>query len=228
MSKKNKKDEVELTSSEKMEGKLNSFLSRNRMLLIIICAVIVAALIVFIIVDNVSASNTEKQFDKIDQLETTYSELNAADATSEGYQAKVDDLKAQLQDFAKGKKYPSLKAQYLLATMAFNEKDYQTALDGYDAVYQNAKGSYLGSLALTNAAVAAEEKGDDAKALEYYTKVWDEFGVSAAEAPKALFNQARLQQKSDATLAKATYQQLIDQFPQSEYAKLAKSVIISL
>jgi len=229
MSEKKKQNELNLTATEKMEGKLNSFLGRNRIVLIIISCVVVVAIAVLCIVSSVTTKSLENSFDKIDQLETTYSEVLAMDKKATDYQTKYDEMMSQLTTMSKGTKYPALKAQYLLASMSYEDKDYQAAIDGFFAVYQKAKGSYLGSLCLTNAAVAAEDKGDDALALEYYTKVWDEFGTKAAESPKALFNQARLQQKGgDTTLAKATFQQLIDQFPNSEFAKLAKSVVVTL
>lgn len=229
MSDKKKKDEVTLTGAEKVEGKLNNVLADNRKIFIILGCVIVLVVVLLVILNSVNAKNLENQFDQIDQLQTKYTEVIAMDTTSEEYKTSLQELKDNLTGMSKGKKYPALKAQYLLASIAFEEKDYQVALDGFYGVYQKANGSYLGSLSLLNAAVCAEEKGDDSLALEYYSKVWDEFGAEAAESPKALFNQARLVQKGgDNTLAKATYQQLIDQFPQSEYAKLAKTVIVSL
>ena len=57
----------------------------------------------------------------------------------------------------------------------------------------------------------------------------DEYGNNAAESPKALFGQARLQEKAgNIDLAKATFQQLADQFPSSEFAKLAKNKLVIL
>ena len=59
-------------------------------------------------------------------------------------------------------------------------------------------------------------------ALEYYTRIIDEFGFEVPEAPKALFAQARLEEgRGNIELAKATFQQLADQFPYTEYGKLA-------
>lgn len=220
---KNKKDSAELTLTERIEGSLNSFLARNKKVAIIVLAVVVIGLITLGIVTSVNKKNLQAQFNTIDLLETAYSDLQVMGSEDEGYQAKYDELVAGLNDLsAKGKKYPSLKAQYLLGMVAFEKEEYQKALDSFVLTYSNAGKNYLASLALTNAAVSAEELGNDSLALEYYTKVIDEFGLSAAEAPKALFGQARLQEKSGNTeLAKATLQQLADQFPTSEFAKIA-------
>jgi TolA-binding protein len=172
---------------------------------------------------SVSQNNLQEQFNEIDQLEASYVELQAMGSDNEAYQETYDELVASLTDLAgKGSKYPSQKAEYLLGMIAFQDEAYQKAIDSFLSVYSNADGSYLGSLALANAAAAAEELGNDSLALEYYTKIIDEFGFTAAESPKALFGQARLQEKSGNTeLAKATFQQLADQFPTSEFAKLA-------
>ncbi|MDD3058814.1 MAG: tetratricopeptide repeat protein [Sphaerochaeta sp.] len=220
---KNNKDSAEITLTERIEGSLNNFLAKNKMIVIIIAAVIIVALITLGIVSSVNQKNLQAQFDQVDQLEKSYAELQAMGSDDAAYQAKYDELLAGLQDLSgKGKKYPSLKAEYLLGMVAFEKEEYQKALDSFVSVYSKATDNYLGSLSLTNAAVSAEELENDTLALEYYTKVIDEFGMTAAEAPKALFAQARLQEKSgNMELAKATFQQLADAFPTSEFAKLA-------
>ena len=220
---KNNKESAELTLAERIEGSLNNFLAKNKMILIIIAAVIIIALITLGIVSSVNEKNLQAQFDQVDQLEKSYADLQVMDSEDAAYQAKYDELLAGLQDLAgKGDKYPALKAEYLLGMVAFEKKEYQKAMDSFIAVYNKSSDLYIGSLSLTNAAVSAEELGNESLALEYYTKVIDEFGMTAAEAPKALFAQARLQEKSgNAELAKATFQQLADAFPTSEFAKLA-------
>ncbi|MGE4453208.1 MAG: tol-pal system YbgF family protein [Sphaerochaeta sp.] len=220
---KNMKDSADLTLAERIEGSLNGFLGKNKKLLIIITVVVVVGLATLGIVLSVSQKNLQEQFNQIDQLEASYAEFQAMGTDDEAYQETYDELVAGLQELAdKGTKYPSLKAEYLLGMVAFQDEEFQTAVDRFIAVYSESDGNYLGSLALANAASSAEELGNDSLALEYYTKILDEFGFDAAESPKALFGQARLQEKSGNTeLAKATFQQLADQFPTSEYAKLA-------
>lgn len=216
-------DTADLSLAERMEKALNGFLARYKKILIIVLAVIVIALIAVGIVTSVNNKSLQNQFNLIGKLETSYSELQALSSDDATYQSKHDDLVGQLKTLAaEGKKYPNLKAQYLMGMVSYDAKNYQEAIDAFVAVYSKANGSYLGSLSLTNAAVSAEELGNDSLALEYYTKVIDEFGLSSAEAPKALFGQGRLQEKAgDNTLAKAVLQQLADQFPTSEFAKLA-------
>lgn len=226
-----KKNETELrgvTVTEQIEFKTTSFLERNKGVLIIGLAVVVVALIVLLVVHSVRGKQLSKAFDELDKAESRYTELVAMDNSSDEYKTGIASLKSTLQGFGTGKSYPALKAQYLLATIAYEEKDYSTAQTGFTDVYGKSKDTYLGALSLLNAAVAAEEGGDEASALANYTKVWDEYGVDCPLSPKALFNQARLQGKQgEGDLAKATYQQLIDQYPSSEYAKLAQTAILA-
>lgn len=225
-----KKDKAELTRTQQVEGKLNAFLGNNRKIVLAFCIVVILVIAIVAIASSVNNSVLNKQFDQIDQLSTTYSEIQAADKDAADYQQKVDDLVAQLTELAsKNKKYPALKAQYLLGMQSFDEKDYQKAMDSFLSVYNNASDSYLGSLSLSNAATCAENMNNDALALEYYTKLIDQYGNDVAESPKALFGQARLQEKSgNIELAKATFQQLADQFPSSEFAKLARNKLVLL
>ncbi len=220
-----KKIKPELSIAERLEATLNSMLGKNKKVLLIVLLVIVVALIGLGIGTNVSKSNLNKQFNLIDELEATYAEIQAMDSEAADYQTKYDEFLAELQDLSEKKaNYPALKAEYLLGMVAFEKEEYQKALDSFFSVYEKSKETYMGSLALSNAAAAAEELKNTALALEYYTKLIDEFGFSAAEAPKALFAQARLQEDGgNVELAKATFQQLADQFPSSEFGKLAQN-----
>ena len=220
---KNSNDTAGLTLAERIEGSLNGFFGRNKKTLIVVTLIVVVGLATLGIVLAVNQNNLQEQFNEIYQLEASYAELQAMGSDNEAYQETYDELVTRLTELAgKGSKYPNLKAEYLLGHIAFQDGAYQKAIDSFLSVYSNADGSYLGSLSLANAAAAAEELGNDSLALEYYTKIIDEFGFTAAESPKALFGQARLQEKfGDIELAKATFQQLADQFPTSEFAKLA-------
>ena len=220
---KNKKEAADLTLAERIEQSLNGFIGRYKKLLIIILAVVVIGLVALGIISSVNQKNLQEQFNTIDELQANYATLLMIDTEDASYQSTYDALVASLTELsAKGKKYPNLKAQYMLGMLSFEQGAYQDAMQAFLSVYSNAKGNYLGSLSLTNAAVAAEELKNTSLALEYYTKVIDEFGFSAAEAPKAMFAQALLKEQSGNTeLARATLRQLADQFPASEFAKLA-------
>jgi len=225
-----KKIEPKLSVAERLERSLNSMLGKNKKVLLIALIVIVVALVGLGIGTSVVKNNLNKQFNLIDELEDSYATLQGMDSEDALYQGKYGELLAQLKDLAsKGSKYPALKAEYVLGMIAFEKEEYQKALDSFYSVYGKSKETYMGSLSLSNAAAAAEELNNSALALEYYTKLIDEFGFSAAEAPKALFAQGRLQEKGgNVELAKATFQQLADQFPGSEFGKLAQNKLALL
>lgn len=228
----NKKDQKEVaTKSEKMQNSLSNFIIGNRKLLIILGGVVLAVLIALGVVLYVNDRNLEKRFSQIDSLQSTYTSLMAEDASGEGYQEKLDSLVADLKalSVSGGKKYPGARAEYMLGLVYWDLADYQQAMDAFLNAHSRMPSTYLGSLSLFNAGACAEELGDDVKAIEYYQRIWDDYGNQAAESPKALFGIARLNEKAGNTeLAQATFQQLADEFPSSEYAKLAQNRLLLL
>jgi len=226
----NKKDMDQLTGAQRIELALNRFLANHLKVAVIILVVIVIGLIGLGIGTSVSRKKTQAQFDQIDQLQQQYRELAYLDSEEDGYQAQYDSLIADLTVLAdKSKKYPGQKAIYLLGLAAYEHEEFQSALDYFIKSAEAGKQTYLGSLSLANAAASAENLGNDTLALEYWTRIIDEYGFGAAESPKALFGQARLQLKAGNTdLAKATLQQLADQFPTSEFSKLAANSLVTL
>jgi len=216
----------------KLVGTFSSFLGTNKKLLSIIGIILLLGLVGLWIGLSVADSNADKRQLLIDGLQENYSTWVAlADKTTAEAKASAETLVSGLQALASkgGSKYPELKAGYLLAMVNYTNGDYAKALEGFLQVATNGKDSYFGPLSLTNAAVASEQLGDRAKALEYYQRVYDTYGKDTSEAPKALFNVARLQEaNNNVALAKAVFQQLSDEFPNSEYAKLAKSRLVVL
>jgi len=223
---------MDTEKSGKLVVTFSSFLGTYKKLLTIIGIVVVLALVALWIGLGVANSNAEKKQLAIDGLQADYTAWTALeDKTTAEATAAAEKLVAGLQDLAskEGSKYPELKASYLLAMIDYTNEELSTALEGFLKVADNGKETYLGPLSLNNAAVVSEQLGDNAKALEYYQRVYDTYGKETAEAPKALFNVARLQEASNnVALAKAVLQQLADEFPSSEYAKLAQSRLVVL
>jgi len=218
-----RKSDVELTVAEKIEVKLGRFFSRWGVVMGYIAIVVFIAAIALVSIGVYESKKQNKQFNTVDLLQNDYFALLTLGQDDEAYAQNRSDLLDGLNAMAtKGKGYPAIKAKYLLGMMAFDEESYQEAIDTFNAVYQMGKGTYFPPLALANAAASAENMGNVQLALEYYTRIIDEFGFEAPEAPKALFAQARLEEgRGNIELAKATFQQLADQFPYTEYGKLA-------
>ncbi|NLZ76786.1 MAG: tetratricopeptide repeat protein [Spirochaetales bacterium] len=225
-----RKSDIELTVAQRIEGSLSRFFLKWGVVIAYISVVVLIAAIALVSIGIYESRKLDRLFNELDLLEHEYQTFQSLGEDDESYAEKREDLLSGLDALASdGKGYPALKARYLLGTFAFGEGSYQDAIDHFGDVYRMGKGTYFQSLALANAAASAENMGDVQRALEYYTRIIDEFGFEAAEAPKALFAQGRLEEgRGNTDLAKATFQQLADQFPNSEYAKLALNRIAFL
>lgn len=228
--KKVKNTEDQLTSSERIAMKTEGFFAKHAKLLaitgIVVILIVVIALVATMIVNN----NAEKDFTAVAQLEEAYNNLLVLDSASDEYKSASEAFLADADALIskKGNSYPVLKANYLKGLYYVELENWADAQSAFEAVATEAGTTYLASLSYMNAAACAENNGDQSKALEYYNRVGD-FGVDVPEAPKALFNVARIyEEQGDTELAKATFQQLIDQFAVSEYAKMASARIVTL
>ena len=203
-----------------------NFLAKNFKTIIIVGIVIIVALVGIVTVSVINSNKAEKDFAALSALEVLYKETLVETEKADEFLASADSLIASAKET-----YPGYKAMYLKALYAFENKEYTDALDLFYAVYELSSDNFLGSVALVNAAAAAENAGDLDKALEYNKKVWDDYSTTSPVSAKALFNTARLYEAKDMELAKGTYQQLADQYKdatQSEYAKLAEARLANL
>lgn len=225
MSNKQKTDE---TQNEMLESRLSTAISNNKKIIIGICVAIIVVLAILSVVHVVSENNTKKAVNTLATAQTELSTAYAADSTADDYQANIDAAIAKIEALETEKGYVGLKSTYLVALNNYNNKNYEDALSSFLDLAEKAKGTYLGSLALNNAIVCEEQLGNDAKTIEYCQQLLDEYGNEAAESPKAMFTLARVYEKQGNTeLAKSQFQQLSDQFPNSEYGKLAKNSLLN-
>ena len=176
------KDNIqELTATEKVAGKVEGFFSKNGKLVAIIAAAVIVIVIAIGIIVTVAGNSAEKKFEAIAKLDSQYTALTAMDETTDEYRTAVDQFLSDADALiASSKDYPGIKASYLKGLYEFSQKNYSAAASIFEAVSVSAKGSYLGSLSLINGAAAYENAGDQAKALEFYNKVWDDYGKNAA------------------------------------------------
>lgn len=218
MAKKNLSTEKTLSTEEKMIGSVSTFFEKNKVILIVICAVIVVGILAAIIAVNAVNSAKDKAQIKVAKLEQQYAEVLASDAQD------WTALTADLQAMVKGSSYASVKSQYLLGLVYYQQQNYTEASDAFMKAYDLNKSIYLAPLSLANAAACAEEGGDSAKALELYNQIYNDYPESGTAA-KALFNVARMYyQQGNTQLAQATFAQVADYYPNSEYGKLAQNL----
>ena len=115
----------------------------------------------------------------------------------------------------------------LCAELTFRQEKYEDSANYWKEVAAKAKKSYLAPLANFNLAVCYENLGNADAALENYKLAADneEFVMRA----HAIFSYGRiLEVKGDYTAAAAAYNDLNDKFAGDNWAKLAKSRLISL
>lgn len=217
----NKKEE--LSAEERISDRIAEFVQKKKDL--IIGLLIFLVILIIVVVISVSSTNKakEKAQIRIDELEQRY-EAYVQDNSEESY----EELSAALLKAEKGKRYPSAKAAYLLGLLQASEKDYSSAIESFEKCYKIGKkinkDFYLSALALLNEAVCEEELNNTEKALELYEKV-TEFKDNGA-APKAIFSMGRIYyESSKLDLAKSSFQLLADQYPYSEYSKLAQNIL---
>ena len=233
-----KEKEVNLTASQKISDKLNSFIGAHAKMIIGVFAVVIILVIVLAVALTMSQNASEKKFNGLADLETEYSSLSVMSSEDEGYQNAAASFRTAAEALIASSsldEYPGAKAELMLADIAYAEENYQEAADMYRAVADAQSDTYLGELAIMNEAACYDNLGNQAKALELYNYVFDTYGTDSAYAPKALFNAGRLYEAMGETdLAKASFEQLTglylvtDTGAVSEYARLAESHLITM
>ncbi len=219
--------DIQNNDNKVVENKLSSFLNNNLKTIGIVAGVIIVVVIIIAIVNGVTNNTTNKNFDALDKAQTQYTTV-ISNPDSESYDADLAQAVTDLEALENADGYVGYKATYLLGINAFNAEDYQVALDYFLEVKESAKNTYLGSLSLSNAAVCAEQLGQDAKAIEYCQELIDTYSNDAAESPRAMFTLGRLYEaQGNSDLAQGQFQQLADQFPNSEYGKLAQNSLLN-
>ena len=218
MATKNLQKEENLTTEQKMIGKVSTFFEKNRKLIIIIAIAVVVAIVAAIVGIELSNSSKNKAQIKIASLEQTYGELILEENPN------WSTLTSDLESMVKGSSYPSVKAAYLLGLVYYEQKNYSTAQSYFEKAYELNSKIYLAPVSLVNAAACAEDQGNTAKALELYNQISADYPESGVAA-KAMFNAARIYlQQGNTQLAQASFAQLASNYPNSEYGKLAKNL----
>lgn len=223
MAKKDKNSK--LTTSEKFSEKTNIWIGNHSKFLIGIGAAVIVVLLACIIIFAVINNTSEKKFEALSALETSY--INIAEIGDEQF---IKEAEALIAD-AGLDTYPGTKAALMIADVAYGNEDYTTALDWYTKVAEVQEKTYLYQVAVISAAACDEMLGNASAALDKYNQLWSDFGRDGLYGSRALFNAARLyESQGNIELAKATYDQLVGEYEemQSEYASLATTRLAQL
>lgn len=142
---------------------------------------------------------------------------------------KEDMAIPKLEELAKNAKgYASYLALYNIADIYFARKEYAKAKEFYIKASEVVPNSYVLGVLLFNTAVCMEELAEkDSDVLTYYEKASkvEDFPLK----PRAMFNMARMQEKMEKIEdAIASYKNILEKYPDNDFAFMAKSKIIDL
>lgn len=214
--------------------KLNDFIQKNRKIMAICLVGVIAAIIILVASITIRNQLQSKALSSVDDFENRYQVIRpiimAEDAGAADGNEELWTLQDDLAVFQKKNSgYAAARAFALSAAIYQDRKNWQDAETAWINAAKSAEKTYFAPIAYFNAAVAAEEQGSSARALDLYNKSL-EYGTSFPAAARAQFSIARIQETmGDKTAALVSYQILISKWPQDQiWANLAHSRILAL
>jgi tetratricopeptide (TPR) repeat protein len=161
----------------------------------------------------------------IEELEVYSEKLFAADKES----PEAAELVTELEQFAESKRgYVGAQAYNIVASFHADKEAWDLAEAAWLKSAVKALKGFLAPSSLFNAGVAAEEQGNAAKAIDYYTQAVEYEGFFGGKA-RAYFAMGRLYEaESNTAAALEMYQKIADDYPEDELSQLAQSRIIIL
>jgi tetratricopeptide (TPR) repeat protein len=210
-----------------LSDKVGEVIRKNRKIILIALGVVAAIVLIILVWTGVSSSRVRgaaKAFDAADKAWTTWQ--SESDQTKKD--ALVPDLEKQLDSLVSRYKgsYQAQQGLMMRAKMAEAAKDWEKAEGFWSSAAKVQPASYLTPIALEGAALAAEERGESAKAIEYYTSIVSS-KTKAVGLAHARFSLGRLYEGTgDYAKAKSSYTDLVSNHPDSDWAVLAKNRLI--
>lgn len=211
-----------------LSQRLNDLITKFRVVIISTLIVLAVLFVGILTYTTITEKKATAAYEKIETLVKDW-ETAKGGTDQTGLAAKEDDIIAKLTPIAKANKttFAGSRAYLSIAEIYFSRKDWKNAEDNYLAAAKADAKAYTSGIACYNAAVCADEQGNADQAVELFNKAIADKGFALKS--RAFFNIGRIEeQRSHAEAAIASYQKLVEQFPDDEWAKLAKSRIIAL
>jgi len=231
---KEKKERNKKTTSSVINEKLNDFVQKNRRILVLGLIVVVVILIGFIVSISVRQKIQTAAFSKLDGYSQRYEDLKSYIGSDKPDAAsKQGDITTLLNDLSAFQKknygFAAAKAYSLSAGIYDTQKNWADAEKAWSAAAKAAPKSYLAPVSVFNAAVASEEQGNIAQAIDYYTQALT-YGNEFPSAARAQFSVGRLQEsQNNKDAALSAYKNLVSKWPSDPlWANLAQSRIMVL
>lgn len=211
--------------------KLAEGIAKNRKVILIAVLAVLALLIIVGVVSYVQGRNDQKAAEAIENAMSLYEEWNMLSDEDEAKAAKAEELTGQLEsiiaDSRKG--YADMKAHYLLGQYSFLTGDYAQAAASFGACADSYSDIYLAPVARLNEGLSYEMAGDMTSAIDSLQTVVDSYAETSPEAAHALFAIGRIyESEQSGDLATAVYEQLVSEYPSSEWTKLARSRLAAI
>lgn len=223
-----KKQQNEKEKNSAVEKILN-IIQKNRKVFLISLGCIILGVIVLTAVYAINESATKKA---VAELSAFSEQLTKADQGS----SEAAEIIAEMEAFAAKKSgYAGAEAYNLIATYHANQKAWEAAEAAWLKAAAKAPKHYLAPSSLFNAGVAAEEQGNNTKAIDYYTQAAEFNGVFGGEV-RAYWAIGRLYEaENNPAAALEIYEKIVSDYSgdenglrRDELTKLAQARIIVL
>jgi tetratricopeptide (TPR) repeat protein len=213
---------------------LADFLQQKRKFFAGLLVAVIGTLAVFFIVTGVLDADAKKKLAVLEGLIEQYDKLadrigsETADADAK---ADIETLRGDLLTFAeRAHGYAGAKAWSLAGTIYAKEEKWADAENAFEQSAKKGAKTHLSGPSLFNAGVAAEEGGNVAKAIDYFTRSADV--PTSIIGARAQFSIGRLQEaQSDREAARIAYRKVIEDYPDfsgETWRNLAQSRLIVL
>ena len=204
---------------------INDVLDKKRKPLFIGFIVVIVAVLGTIIGIVVKENVTAKNLESIDMINYEM-RLDASSLSSDEIASRRSAALEKLAPLTAKSGIVGARASIISAELYFQTADFEKARDLFVKAADLRKKAYFAPDCYFNAGVCSENLGDNENALLYYKKAGDYSDYLLID--HVLFNIGRLNEAlGDLDSAKASYEKLNDLHPTSNWAKLAKSRILT-
>ena len=206
--------------------KIGDFVQKNRKGIFVTLGAIVLLLVGLIAYFSISDSLNKKATAEITDLTEEYEKLSYGE-NADFNSADMNALLAKLEDFAgKNKGYPGSKAWSIIANIYFEKQDLARSEEAWLDCARVGEKTYLGPIALFQAAVAAEEQNKPETAIEYL-KQCISHSFEFSDAPRAQFNIGRLyEQLGNFPEALDAYRAVLINFPWESSTLISQNMYV--
>jgi len=208
----------ELSLSEKVNERIGEIIQKSRMQLLVALAAIVLAIISFVVISVVREKSQSNALSKVDALNRRYEKIKTSLSDEESLditqQLELGILLVELTEFENNNSgFAAARAYSISASINMDQRNWEAAEEKWLKAADAAPKSYFAPVAVYNAAVAAEERGNIESAIAYYSRAAN-FGESFPAAARAQFSVGRLEEsRNNRDSAVEAYRNLLAKWP---------------